>query len=330
MKIVFFGSPAAALPSLEMLIRSGHSVELVVTQPDKPAGRGRRLLPCTVKAYAVERNLPVIEPLKIRRDETVLERLRMIRPDIHVVVAYGQIMPGPIIDFPPHGSVNVHFSLLPKYRGASPVAWAILEGEKKTGVTIFRLNERMDEGDMLAVAETDIGPRETCRELETRLAALGADLLKNTLKHIDSISPVPQDHALATLAPKIRKDDGRIDWNRDSDFIDRMVRAYTPWPTAFTFRKGKRILIRRGQNLPGHLADGRPGRILTISSEGLDIACGFNSRAGRKWRPLNLYPPRLSVREIPSRIPEYPAPFPSCPVSAFHKRHAPTGAPKWK
>jgi methionyl-tRNA formyltransferase len=163
MKIVFFGSPAAALPSLENLLQAGHQIELVITQPDKPAGRGKTPTPPPVKEYAVGRGIPVLQPARIRQDETTPAAVRAIQPDINVVVAYGQIIPGPVIYLPRFRSVNVHFSLLPKYRGAAPVQWAVLNGERKTGVTIFELNQKMDEGDILAAAETDILPRETAR-----------------------------------------------------------------------------------------------------------------------------------------------------------------------
>ena len=174
MRIVFFGSPAAALPSLRGLIEAGHTVELVVTQPDKPAGRGRKVLPSAVKSLARERGFPVIEPAKIRTDETALERVRTAAPDVNVVVAYGQIIPNAVHSLPRHRSLNVHFSLLPKYRGAAPVQWTILNGDAESGVTIIELNDRMDEGDILAVKRVPVGPRETARELEDRLAGLGA------------------------------------------------------------------------------------------------------------------------------------------------------------
>ncbi|HEX2696015.1 MAG TPA: methionyl-tRNA formyltransferase [Acidobacteriota bacterium] len=274
MRIVFFGSPEAALPTLRRVLEEGHSVELVVTQPDKPAGRGRKLTPCPVKRFATERGLPVVQPVRVRKDEGFLERLAAARPDVNVVVAYGQIMPGPVIYLPPDRSLNVHFSLLPRYRGASPVAWAILRGETMTGVTIFELNERMDEGDVLAREATDIGLRETARELESRLAEIGAWLMARTLADIGAARRVPQTHADATLAPKLRKGDGLIDWTADAGAIDRKVRAFDPWPTAFSFLGGVRLQVRRG--LPsGAAAGGRePGTVIAVGKSGLDIACG--------------------------------------------------------
>ncbi|MHB8095557.1 MAG: methionyl-tRNA formyltransferase [Candidatus Aminicenantales bacterium] len=277
MRIVFFGSPASALPSLRKLLESGHSVECVVTQPDRPSGRGRKVAMSAVKAFAVEHGLPVLESERIRKDEAAADRLRAIQPDIQVVVAYGQIIPVSIIDLPLHRTLNVHFSLLPRYRGASPVQWAVLNGDARTGVTIIRLNAKMDEGDMLAARETDILAGETARDLEARLAEMGADLLLRTLEDIDRIVPVPQDHSRATLAPKIRKEDGLIDWGADAAAVDRKVRAFTPWPSAFTFLKGRRLQILRGRIRNGPPETGVPGTILDAGKSGLAVACGGRS-----------------------------------------------------
>lgn len=277
MRIVFFGSPRAALPSFERLLESGHSIELVITQPDKPAGRGKEPASPPVKEAALRRGIPILQPAKIREDERVLTVLEKIGPDIIVVVAYGQIIPSTIINLPRHKSVNVHFSLLPKYRGAAPVQWAILNGEEKTGVTVFELNERMDAGDILSQLETAIGPRETAGELEGRLSRLGADLLARTLERIDEVSRLHQGQAGVTLAPRLRKDQGRIAWAKDALSVDRMVRAFSPWPGAFTFLHGQRIIIHAGRPLivPPPPAD--PGRIVEISREGPVIGCGGGS-----------------------------------------------------
>lgn len=273
MRIVFFGSPRAALPSLERLLESGHSIELVITQPDKPAGRGKEPASPPVKEAALRRGIPVLQPVKIRKDERVFTVLEKIAPDIIVVVAYGQIIPPAIIDLPRHKSVNVHFSLLPKFRGAAPVQWAILNGEEQTGVTVFELNERMDEGEILSQLETTIGKRETAGELEDRLARLGADLLINTLESIDEVPRIPQDQNVATLAPRLHKDQGRIAWTKDAFFIDRMVRAFSPWPGAFAFWRGQRIIIRAGSPLTVSTAPGDPGRILEVRKEGPVVSC---------------------------------------------------------
>ena len=274
MRVVFFGSPEAAIPSLEGLLCAGHSVELIVTQPDKPAGRGRRLAASPVKRLALDRRIPVIQPERIRKDPAALERIESVRADVHVVVAYGQIIPLSIIDIPEHKSLNVHFSLLPKYRGASPVHWTILRGELKTGVTIIRLNERMDEGDILSAVEVDILPGENAGELASRLAAVGALLLTQTLDSIDSLVAVPQDHAAATLAPKIKKEDGKIDWNSEAEAIDRKVRAFTPNPSAFSMFKGQRLIVLKGRIVEGSRAECAPGEVVSITKEGLTVGCG--------------------------------------------------------
>jgi len=276
MRIVFFGAPESALPSLEGLLRAGHSIELVITQPDRPSGRGKHLVPCPVKRFASQKEIPVFQPEKIRQDALALETINSARPDINVVVAYGQILPRSIIDLPPRHSVNVHFSLLPKYRGASPVQWAIFNGEQRTGVTIFLLNEKMDEGDILAQEEMDIRPREKAFELESRLAEGGAALLVQTLREIDRMTPVPQNHALATYAPKLRKKDGQVDWTKPAELIGRQVRAFSPWPSAFTFAGTTRIKIVEGETLPlpEKRGGGQPGTVIAVRKEGLEVGCG--------------------------------------------------------
>ena len=279
MRIVFFGSPAAALPSLEALIGAGHSIGLVVTQPDKPAGRGRRLVPSAVKAFAAARGIPVIEPAKIRVDEAARERIVAAGPDVNIVVAYGQIIPRAVHYFPPRHSLNVHFSLLPKYRGAAPVQWTVLNGDAGSGMTVIELNDRMDEGDILAQERVAVGPRETARALEARLAALGAALLVRTLARLDEIVPVPQDDAKASLAPKIRKEDGRIAWSDTAAGIDRRVLALADRPGVFTSIGGRRVNILGGRAsdpqvrlVPGETA--RPGTVLRVGKRGIEVACG--------------------------------------------------------
>lgn len=278
MKVVFFGSPSSALPSLTKILESGHSVELIITQPDKPTGRGKRLLPCPVKQMALDLNIPVFQPDKIRKDDAALEQLKKIQPDLAVVVAYGQIIPAPIIYLPKHNSWNVHFSLLPQYRGASPVQWALLNGEERTGITIFELNEKMDEGDVLAQQETEILPEENAAELEARLAQLGAELLIKTIDRIDNLKPQEQDHSQATYAPKLKKEDGKIDWAKDALDIQRQVRAFTPWPSAYAFIKGKRVKIPKGHKSESQASpSSHPGEILNIGKQGIEICCGERS-----------------------------------------------------
>jgi methionyl-tRNA formyltransferase len=286
MKVVFFGSPGAALPSLEKILEAGHSVPLVISQPDRPAGRGKAMTPPPVKEFALHRGIPILQPAKIRSDETILDVLKQVNPDVHVVVAYGQIIPGPIIYLPRFRSLNVHFSLLPKYRGASPVQWALLNGETKTGVTIFELNEKMDEGGIVAREETEILPGETAFELEERLAGLGADLLVRTLSRIETIKPLPQDHSQATYAPKIEKEQALVDWTADASQIDRRVRAFSRRPGAYTFIQGQRIKILLGRRLERTDSARRPGEIISVAKDGVEVACGRGSiyRAERLQR----------------------------------------------
>ncbi|NIM58727.1 MAG: methionyl-tRNA formyltransferase [Candidatus Aminicenantes bacterium] len=278
MKIVFFGSPASALPSLKKLLEANHSIDLIITQPDRPSGRGKKLVPCPVKKTALDLKIPYCQPLRIRKDQIALDKIKEIKPDLNVVVAYGQIIPSSIIYLPRYNSLNVHFSLLPKYRGASPVQWALLEGEDKTGITIFELDEKMDEGDILIQEEVNIFSDENAEELESRLAQKGADLLIRTIAQIDKLKHIKQDHSQATYAPKIRKEDGKIDWTENSLSIERKVRAFNPWPSAFTFFKDIRLKIHKGikidkQALPGSY----PGQILGIKKVGIEVICGEGS-----------------------------------------------------
>lgn len=277
MKIVFFGSPNSAVYSLKKILDKGHHVELIITQPDKPAGRGKKLAISPVKSFAQAHNIPVYQPAKIREDTIALEKLRRIDPDINVVVAYGQIIPGSIIYLPKYHSINLHFSLLPKYRGASPVHWSILNGENITGVTIFELDEKMDSGDILAKQELEILPGEYAHELEVRLAEIGAVLLCKTIDQIDSIPHTKQDHAQASFAPLLKKEDGRIDWSKSAIEIDRKVRAFSPWPSAYSFLDQKRIKIIRGKKQNGKTSDFLPGEILDLNKAGIQVCCGQNS-----------------------------------------------------
>ena len=278
MRIVFFGSPAASLPSFEKILDAGHCIELVITQPDKPTGRGKKFMPCPVKKLAADKNIPVYQPERIRKDPAVLEKLNEIQPDLNVVVAYGQIIPSSIIYLPKFNSVNVHFSLLPHYRGASPIQWALLNGEKKTGITIFELNEKMDEGDILSQEEVSIGPEENSAELESRLAQVGAALLVKTIVDIEKIKPRKQDPSQITYAPKLTKEDGRIDWEKNAIHVERQIRALTPWPSTYSFLGEKRIKIHKGKGMENQaLPSSSPGEILEIRKEGIEVCCGEHS-----------------------------------------------------
>lgn len=275
MRVVFFGTPESAVTSLDRLIRAGFEVPLVITQPSRPAGRGLKPADSEVKKYSLERGIPVLEPEKIRKDETVVGNIRAALPDIGVVVAYGQIMPVSVIYLPPRKTLNVHFSLLPRYRGAAPVQWAVLNGESETGVSVMELNEKMDEGDVLAQVRTDIGPEEDAVELEKRLAVMGAELLVDCLTKIDKLERRPQDHSLATYAPRFKKEDALINWTSSAADVGRRVRAFAGQPGAYTFFRGLRLIVWKGR-VPGAAAPAgaAPGTVVGVAREGLSVACG--------------------------------------------------------
>jgi methionyl-tRNA formyltransferase len=244
MRLAFLGTPEFAVPSLERVFEAGHEVLCVITQPDRPKGRSLVPAPSPIKEAAGRLGLPVYQPERIRRPEAV-ELLASLRADVMVVVGYGQIIPQPIIDLPRRGIVNVHASLLPKYRGAAPIQWAIVNGEKRTGVTTMQINAGLDTGDMLLKEETEIGLDETSVELSRRLAPMGADLLARTLAEIETIVPEPQNDAEATYAPMLKKEDGAIIWSRRAIEIHNQVRGLQPWPGAHTDFRGQTLHIWR-------------------------------------------------------------------------------------
>jgi methionyl-tRNA formyltransferase len=268
MRLVFLGTPAFAVPTLEKIVEAGHEVVAVVTQPDRPRGRGGKSAAPPVKEAALRLGLPVYQPERVRRPEAV-DYLRALNVDAMVVVGYGQIIPQVVIDLAPLGIINVHGSLLPKYRGAGPVQWAIVNGETRTGVTTMRIDAGLDTGDMLLKAETDIGPDENAIELGNRLAGMGAALLVETLAGLaaGSIIAEKQDNAQATHAPILKKEDGRIEWSQPALAVHNRVRGLQPWPGAFTAFRGQPLHIWKtrvpGQGTP--LAPGTaPGRILSL------------------------------------------------------------------
>ena len=265
------GTPAFAVPTLERLGDAGHSILSVITQPDRPAGRGKKLAAPPVKAKALELGLPVFQPERIKRDEG-FDHLTALAPDIVVVVGYGQIIPQRIIDLPKLGCVNVHSSLLPKYRGAAPINWAIVNGETVTGVCTMQLVFKLDAGDVLLSRETPIGPDETAPELGQRLSIMGADLAVETLAGLEAgaITPRPQDHDEMTYAPMIKREDGRIDWTMSALQIHNRVRGFDPWPGAYTFWRGGRFQIRRTRCVSG---SGGSGEIM-VEGSSLFIGCG--------------------------------------------------------
>jgi methionyl-tRNA formyltransferase len=259
MQVVFLGTPKFAVPTLEALVSARHNVICVVTQPDRPSGRGRHLTPSPIKQSALNLGLPVYQPERIRRPEAVAA-FADLKPDVMVVVGYGQIIPQSIIDIPPHGIINVHGSLLPKYRGAGPIQWAIANGETRTGVTTMRIDAGLDTGDMLLKAETEIGPDETAIELGARLATMGAELLVETLARIDTIVPEKQDPTQATYAPLLKKEDGLIDWLQPAQSIHNRGRGFQPWPGAYTRFRGQQLHIWKSRVTAAEA--GQPGRLL--------------------------------------------------------------------
>jgi len=259
MRVIFLGTPAFAVPTLEALVAANHDVIGVVTQPDRPRGRGGQLTASPVKEAALRHALPVYQPGRIRRPEAVAA-LAALAPDAMIVVGYGQIIPQSIIDIPPHGIINVHASLLPKYRGAGPVQWAIANGETNTGVTTMRIDAGLDTGDMLLKAETEIGHEETAVELGARLSVMGAALLIETLANIAAIAPQKQDPAQATYAPLLKKEDGLIDWRQPAQAIHNRVRGFQPWPGAYTRFRGHQLHIWKSRVAANEHGD--PGRLL--------------------------------------------------------------------
>lgn len=275
MRLVFMGSSDSSRFCLGQILEAGHSIELVITQPDRPAGRGKKLRPSPVKNFALERKLPVIAPARIRKNPEFRQKLQDIRPDLIVVVAYGQIIPRSLFLLPEHNSVNLHYSYLPFYRGASPVQGALLNCETSTGVTIFELDTKMDEGPVYAQQKVAILAGENAQELEERLTRIGSRLLIETLPRIPEMQPVPQNHDAATYARLIKKADGLLDWNQDTVRVDGRVRAFTPWPSAFTFLNGTRLKILKGRPLlESESSSKRPGSIEGIDRDGIRAACG--------------------------------------------------------
>ena len=273
MRIVFMGTPEFAVPSLKALLDAGYGVVGVFTQPDRPVGRGHKLAACPVKKLAVERGVPVYQFERLRNEEG-LACLRALAPDIVVTAAFGQILSQALLDVPKMGTVNVHASLLPAYRGAAPINWCILNGETRTGVTTMLTDAGVDTGAMLLRRETDIGETETAAELSVRLSQLGAELLIETLKGYiaGEIAPTPQDERLASRQPMLKKEMGLIDWTRSAKEIACQARGLDPWPSAYTDYLGGTLKIYRACPVEG---EGDPGTVLRSSAkEGLFVACG--------------------------------------------------------
>lgn len=271
MRIVFMGTPDFAVPSLQALIDAGHDVCAVYTQPDKPQGRKQILTAPPVKTLALAHDIPVFQPNTLKNEDEQA-RLRELAPEVIIVVAYGKLLPKAVLDIPPHGCINVHGSLLPRWRGAAPIQWAVIAGDEMAGVTTMQMAEGLDTGDMLLTYETKVGEKETAGELFDRLAQSGAELLTQTLVKLDEITPRPQDDAQSCYAHMLDKQMAVIDWSKSAHEIDCLIRGLNPWPIALTTLSGERLKVFAAEKANGN---GEPGTVLEADpKKGLTVACG--------------------------------------------------------
>ena len=271
MRIVFMGTPDFAVPSLQALLDAGHEVTAVYTQPDKPQGRKQILTAPPVKELALAHGIPVFQPDTLKKEEEQA-RLRELAPEVIIVVAYGKLLPKAVLDIPPRGCINVHGSLLPRWRGAAPIQWAVIAGDEKAGVTTMLMAEGLDTGDMLLTSETPVGARETAGELFDRLAQSGAELLTETLVRLDEITPRPQNDAESCYAHMLDKKMAVIDWSKSARELDCLVRGLNPWPIALTSLAGERLKVYAAEPADGC---GEPGAVLEADpKKGLTVACG--------------------------------------------------------
>lgn len=302
MRIVFMGTPDFAVPSLEALIDGGHEVTAVYCQPDRPKGRGQRLVAPPVKETALARGIPVYQPSSLR-GEDVQARLFSQKPDCIIVVAYGKMLPKGILALPRRGCINVHGSLLPKYRGAAPIQWAVIRGERVTGVSTMYMAEKMDAGDLLLQKEVTVLPGETAGELFDRLKTAGAALLIKTLDRLDRLTPIPQDETQVSFAPMLKKEDGAVDWSRPAQEIHHLICGMNPWPGAYTVFQGKKLKLLRSEPVSKREASaetgsdeaplqeteggkGGPGRLENRSGE-LVVCCGRGALRLLEVQPEN-------------------------------------------
>lgn len=279
MKVVFMGTPEFAVPSLQKLIDEKYNIAAVVTQPDRPKGRGKKTLPPPVKELALKYNIPVYQPEKVRNPDFI-EILRSIGPDLIIVIAFGQILPKEILDMPKFGCINVHGSLLPKYRGAAPIQWSIINGEEVTGVTTMFMDEGMDTGDMILKREIPIESRDTAGDLHDKMSIVGAELLQETLDELirGNIRRENQNSEEATYAPMLYKEMGLINWSENSDKIINLIRGLTPWPSAYTFYKDQMIKVWKAEDYNKHYEEKSIGEIVeVIKDKGLVVKTGDGS-----------------------------------------------------
>ncbi len=274
MKIMFMGTPEFAVPSLEKLINSRHEVISVVCQPDKPKGRSKTPIAPPTKVVAEKYLIPVLQPQKIKTEE-FHDEVKSIKPDLIAVVAYGKILPKDILEFPKYKCINVHASILPKYRGAAPINWSIVRGETETGVTTMLMDEGMDTGDILLIEKVKIAADQNSNELANKLSEVGPELLLKTIDLVekDEITPIKQNDEEATYAPLMRKEDGKIDWNKSAEEINNLIRGMQPWPNAYTTLDGKNLKIFKAEIKEGN---GKPGEIALAGKESLKVATGKN------------------------------------------------------
>lgn len=274
-RIIFIGTPDFAVPSLNKLIESNYNIIAVITQPDKKIGRKQEVVFSPIKKVALKNNIPLLQPHKIKN---IIEKIKELNPDIIITTAYGQIIPKSILEIPKFGCINIHGSLLPKYRGASPVHCAILEGEKETGITIMAMNEKMDEGDIISKSKINIKEKDTTETLHDQLSTLGANLLLETLPKIFSkkVKYTPQEHSKATYTKILKKEDGKIDWNKPAEVIERKIKAFYPWPSTYANLKSKRLKINKAKifKINNTL---KPGTIFETENKNLALKCKENA-----------------------------------------------------
>jgi methionyl-tRNA formyltransferase len=285
LRIVFMGTGAFAVPSLQAVLDAGHELAALVTQPDREKGRGQVLASPPTKRLAQQRGVPVLQFRRVREPESIA-RLRALAPELQVVVAFGQILPRSVIDLAPLGTVNVHASLLPRYRGAAPIQWAVASGETETGVSTMLIDEGLDTGPVLQQRALAIGAQETAGELEPRLAALGAALLLETIEGLRTggVRPVPQDHSRATLARILTKEDARLDWSLAAATLAARIRGFSPWPGSFTHHDGRLLKVLRAVAV-AEAAPEAPGVVTSVSPEGVRVACGTGALALAEVQP---------------------------------------------
>lgn len=289
MNIVFMGTPDFAVPTLEYLVEEGHNVKCVVTQPDRPKGRGNKLTFSPVKVKAVELNIPVLQPESLRRDREFADLLKNILPDVIIVIAFGQILPQEILSIPKKGCINVHASLLPRLRGAAPINWAIINGDEMAGITTMYMDAGLDTGDMLLKESTPIGPDETAGELHDRLSILGARLLIDTLRTLEKggLKREPQDNNKSTYAPMLDKDTGRIIWEKSAKDIKNLVRGTNPWPAAYTYLSSAKIKVWSA-DVEDTVQDGdKPGSVWKIDRKGIHVCTGNSGIIITEVQPEN-------------------------------------------